>query len=144
MNSRRQNRHGPARNHKPRRGASVVEMAVVAPLAFLLTIGVIVGGMGVFRYNQVAGLAREGARWASVRGREYQNNAHRSRVTSEDVVSEVIRKKSVALDPKRLQCEVTWGPNDTTVSVTLRYEWIPGVSGQGGVFQSTAVMFVSY
>ena len=109
-----------------------------------LTIGVIVCGMGVFRYNQVAGLAREGARWASVRGREYQNNAHRSRVTSEDVVSEVIRKKSVALDPKRLQCEVTWGPNDTTVSVTLRYEWIPGVSGQGGVFQSTAVMFVSY
>ena len=119
-------------------------MAVVAPLAFLLTIGVIVGGMGVFRYNQVASLAREGARWASVRGREYQNDAHRSRVTSDDVLSEVIRKKSVALDPKRLQCDMTWGPNDTTVSVTLRYEWIPGVFGKGGVFQSTAVMFVSY
>ena len=50
-----------------RRGAAVVEMAVVAPLVVLFLFGLIVTGLGVFRYNQTAYLAREAARYASVR-----------------------------------------------------------------------------
>lgn len=127
-----------------RRGASVVEMAVVAPLVFALTIGVILGGLGVFRYNQVAGLAREGARWASVRGTDYRRMNQAPRITATDVLNEVILKRSVALDRKLLQCDLDWGPNDSTVSVTLRYQWIPEAFFEGAVFKSTAVMFVSY
>lgn len=126
-----------------RRGASVVEMAIVAPLVFAMTIGVIMGGLGVFRYNQVASLAREGARWASVRGPEYQRLNQAPRPTADDLMAEVISKRSVALNQKLLQCDLVWGPNDSTVSVTVRYQWIPEAFFEGGIFQSTAVMFAS-
>jgi hypothetical protein len=97
----------------------------------------------VFRYNQVAGLAREAARWASVRGAEYRRQTNTAPVTASDLLNEVVLKKSVALDPRYLQCELNWGPGDSTVSVTLRYQWIPEGYFEGAVFKSTAVMFVS-
>ena len=37
----------------------------------MLMICIIIGGMGVFRYQQVAGLAREAARYACVHGSEW-------------------------------------------------------------------------
>src|SRR5262245_37729382 len=55
-----------------RRGAVLVESAVVFPVFMILLLGLIVGGMGIFRYQQVAWLAREGARYASVRGADYK------------------------------------------------------------------------
>ena len=51
-----------------RRGAAAVEFAAVAPVLILLLFGTVVGGLGIFRYHQVATLAREAARYASVRG----------------------------------------------------------------------------
>ena len=51
-----------------RRGAVAVENALVLGVMFSLILGVIVLGMGVFRYQEMAYLAREGARWASVHG----------------------------------------------------------------------------
>jgi Flp pilus assembly protein TadG len=56
------------RRKSRRRGGTVVECAVIYPLTFLLIIGLMVGGFGVFRYQEVASVAREGARWASVHG----------------------------------------------------------------------------
>src|SRR6266404_7733612 len=55
-----------------RPGATVVEFAVVAPVTFLLILGLIVGGLGVFRYQEVAHLAREATRYASTHGGQYQ------------------------------------------------------------------------
>jgi hypothetical protein len=54
-----------------RRGAALVEFALVAPLVFLLLLGLIVGSFGVYRYLQVAALAREASRWAAVHGADY-------------------------------------------------------------------------
>ena len=54
-----------------RRGATILEFAVVAPITFLLILGLIVAGMGVFRYQEVAHLAREGSRYASTRAGDY-------------------------------------------------------------------------
>jgi Flp pilus assembly protein TadG len=65
-------------NHRQNRrwGAHVVECAFVYPLLFLLLIGLVVGGAGVHRYQQVAHLAREAARFASVHAGQYlQENA---------------------------------------------------------------------
>jgi hypothetical protein len=60
----------------PRRAGVLVEAALVLPIAFLLILGVLIGGMGVFRYQEVAHLARRTARYAAVHGGQYaQDNA---------------------------------------------------------------------
>ncbi|MHC5540093.1 TadE family protein, partial [Singulisphaera rosea] len=48
---------------RSRRGAVMAESAVVYSALMLLLLGMITVGLGVFRYQQVASLAREGARW---------------------------------------------------------------------------------
>jgi Flp pilus assembly protein TadG len=54
-----------------RPGAVLVETAVVLPVVLLLLLGLLVGGMGVVRYQEVAHLAREGARYASTHAGRY-------------------------------------------------------------------------
>jgi Flp pilus assembly protein TadG len=50
------------------RGQSLVEFALVSTVFFMTMFGTIIFGIGVWRYNMVADLAQEGARWASVHG----------------------------------------------------------------------------
>ena len=54
-----------------RRGATLVEFALVLPVLLLLTLGTMVGALGVFRHQQVAAFAREAARYAVVHGGTY-------------------------------------------------------------------------
>lgn len=54
-----------------RRGATLVESALVYPVVFLVMLGIILLGTAVFRYQQVAHIAREASRWASVHGGKY-------------------------------------------------------------------------
>lgn len=120
-----------------RRGVTVVECAVIYPVTFLLLLGLVVGGMGVFRYQEVAALAREGARYASTHGAQYRKDANlgtgtagSSSPTSSqstfwyavnptlssgsdtswagDVYSQCIRPNLVALNPSSLNVQVGW------------------------------------
>lgn len=50
------------------RGQSLVEFAFASIVFLLVMFGTIEFGIGIWRYNMVADLAQEGARWASVRG----------------------------------------------------------------------------
>lgn len=61
-------------NHR-RRATTVVECAVVYPVTFLILLGLIIGALGVFRYQEMAGLAREACRYASVHGAQYRRDA---------------------------------------------------------------------
>jgi Flp pilus assembly protein TadG len=104
----------PATRHFRRcRGAAAVEFAVVAPVVLLFIFGLIVGGLGVFRYQEVAHLAREGARYASTHGGMYQQQgiAQQTGVpavaTSSDL-SSYLATKMVLLDPSSLQVGVSW------------------------------------
>jgi Flp pilus assembly protein TadG len=58
-----------------RPAAVAVECAVVYPLTFLLVLGLIILAQGVARYQEVATLARAGARYASVHGANYRKDA---------------------------------------------------------------------
>jgi Flp pilus assembly protein TadG len=142
-----------------RRGATLVEFAVICPLMFLLLFGLLIGGMGIFRYQQVAALAREGARWASVRGGQYAaENAGVTAATSESVYNEVILPKAVSLQPELLSCNVTWNGGNMpsqvvadngravtgTVRVTITYQWIPEGIFSSVNLTSTAVMPIHY
>lgn len=58
-----------------RHGATLVECAVVYPLTFFIILSMIIGAMGIFRFQEMAHLARDAARWGSVHGNQYRRDA---------------------------------------------------------------------
>jgi Flp pilus assembly protein TadG len=122
-----------------RRGATALEFAITCPIVFFLIFATIVGSLGVFRYQEVAALAREGARYACVHGSEYAQVTGQPAATAQDVFDKAIKPRLVALDPSKLTCEVTWNttndplrvdedvetPVGNTVSVKVTYVWLP-------------------
>ena len=122
-----------------RKGTTAVEFAVTCPIVFFLLFSTFVGGLGVFRYQQVASLAREGARWACVRGGQYEKETGKPAATPEDVYNEVIQPAAATLNEEHLNYEVTWDksnmplqviddvqePFGNTVTVTVTYQWFP-------------------
>src|SRR5262245_31562575 len=96
----------------PRHGAHTVEAAMVYPVVILIILALIVGGLGIFRFNQIANLAREGARWASVHGITYSQelkNSSTAVTTGSDIYTNAIKPKLVDLDTTKLTVAITWG-----------------------------------
>jgi Flp pilus assembly protein TadG len=59
-----------------RSGAHLVECALVFPIALFLLLFLLVGGLGIYKYQQVCQLARNAARFAACHGGQYaQENA---------------------------------------------------------------------
>ena len=122
-----------------RRGTTAVEFAIACPILFFLLLTITVGGMGVFRYQQVAALAREGARWACVHGGEYEKQTKKPAATAEDIFNQAILPAATTLKPEHLTYSVTWDqsnmplqvtddvqePFGNTVTVTVTYQWFP-------------------
>ena len=122
-----------------RRGTTTVEFAITCPIVFFLVFAIIVGGLGVFRYQEVAAMAREGARWASVHGGQYAEEKNLTAATAADIYTNAIAPGAVGLDPSKLSYTVTWDRNNwplwvdedvehpigNTVTVTVTYQWIP-------------------
>ena len=135
------------RNPTPRRGASVVECAVVYPATFLFVLGLAIGALGVFRYQEVAALAREGARYASVRGYAYSMATGNMPATASDVYKNAILPNAVGLDTSQLTYSVTWNPDNmqgSYVSVRVNYHWLPEAFLGGVTLSSTSSVQVSY
>jgi len=134
------------RTHQ-RKGTTVVECAIVFPMLFLLVLGVLIGALGVFRYQEVASLAREASRWASVHGANYEFNSGKKAATASDVYDKVIRPKLVALDPKKLTYKVTWDPDNrqgSKVTVSIDYNWAPEAFLGSIKLSSTSTTLMSY
>jgi Flp pilus assembly protein TadG len=123
-----------------RRGVTIIECAIVYPALFILLLGLLIGGMGVFRYQEVASLAREAARYASTHGAQYRKDAGMSTGTltdwSSDIYTNAISPNIIALDPNSLSYTVTYpdvinmpGTPDnwpgSNVTVTVSYQWMP-------------------
>jgi Flp pilus assembly protein TadG len=125
--------------HNRRRGTTTLEFAITCPIVFFLIFATIVGGLGVFRYQEVAAMAREGARWASVHGGQYAKETNQPAATPQDIFNNAIVPGAVALDPSKLSYTVTWNQNNwplyvdndvetptgNTVTVTVTYQWVP-------------------
>jgi hypothetical protein len=97
-----------------RRGAVIVESAFVLPVVFLLILALAVGGMGIFRYNEVANLARLTARYAAVHGGQYaQENAAAIKagtlptVDANYLTQNVADTNAMVLDTSKLNVSVT-------------------------------------
>lgn len=123
-----------------RRGATLVETAIVLPVTFFLILGLVVGVLGVFRYQQVAALTRAAGRYASTHGASYRKAAGLPRGTAADwrtdIQTNAIQPALVLLDPDLLTFQASWPdvsnqpgqpdnwPN-STVTVTISYQWFP-------------------
>ena len=125
----------------------ILEFALALPVLLMLTLGTIVLALGVSQYQAVALLAREGARWASVHGTEYQATTGNPAATATDVYTKVIAPKGALANPTSLTSSVTWSPNNqpgSTVTVTVKCQWSPQVYLGTLNLSSTAVMTVAY
>jgi Flp pilus assembly protein TadG len=136
---------------RKRRGALAVEGAIVYSVLFILLLGLIVGGIGVFRYQQAACLAREGARWASLRGGDWQTDNNQQATTQEQILQQGVLPFAAGMDPSSVAIQVefvnraanqvsAWDKvshpptsrdllnNVATnrVRVTVSYQWVPG------------------
>jgi Flp pilus assembly protein TadG len=141
-----------------RRATTLVEAALVYPVAILLTLGLVIVAQGVYDYQQVAALAREGARWASVHGGQYQQDTGNAKATPSSVYNNAILPKAVGLDTTQLSYSITWdnaseiptyddsSGNVVTnnVYVTVTYRWVPVAYLSPVTLQSTSVMAMQY
>jgi hypothetical protein len=116
----------------------------------MLTFGTCSTAMGVYYYELVATLAREGARYASVHGWQYQQDVNGGNpVTASDIYNNAILPMAVGLNPSDLTYSVTWNttnsPYNNSVSVTVTYQWTPDLYITGPLnLTSTSVMPMSY
>jgi Flp pilus assembly protein TadG len=125
-------------SNRRRRGATVVEAAIVLPTVFLFIIGMCVISLGTYRYQQVASLAREGARYASVHGSQFYA-ATETDYLSSDIISNAITPMAVGLNPNNLTCHVQWG---TAANARGTWVWNDDSSGKG--FESKTALPASY
>jgi Flp pilus assembly protein TadG len=108
-----------------RRGIAVVECAVVYPVVMLLLLGTVIMGLGIFRYEQLQTLAREGARYASVRGPSYATATGNAQASTSTVLTYL---DGMAVGISGFTCtSVSYSATSLpcTVSVTLTYTWKP-------------------
>lgn len=139
-------RSRPARGR--RRGATLLEYAVALPILLMLTLGMVSLGQGASQSQMIAMLAREGARYASVRGADYQAATGKSATTQADVVAGGITPRVAGFPAGSLTTAVAWSSPDqavgSTVTVTVSYSY-PSAAYLGTVpMSSTAVMTISY
>jgi Flp pilus assembly protein TadG len=111
-----------------RSGAALVEAAFVVPVILLLLYGVFCGAIMVITVDQVDTAAREGARWASVRGAMYQFDSHQPAATADDV-NTYTKAQGVTLDTTQMTVNTTWNTSNRPgnyVTVEVIYNW-PGL-----------------
>ena len=156
---------------KTRTGSVLVETACVYPVVFMILLGIMLLGTSVFRYQQVAHISREAARWASVHGSLYAKEKYTTAATAQDVYDNAIAPQAAGMKLTGLSYSVTWnadasgklltGPTSTvpatdpvsglpvyvavsnTVTVTVTYTWDTGLFGVIPV-SSTSTNTISY
>jgi Flp pilus assembly protein TadG len=111
-----------------RSGAALVEAAFVLPVLILLLYGIFCGALMVLAVDEVDTAAREGARWASVRGSSYQFNTLQPAATADDIKT-FVKDQPVTLDKSLMTVNVSWQGSNRPgqyVTIEVRYQW-PGM-----------------
>jgi Flp pilus assembly protein TadG len=117
-----------SRRSRRRRGTSAVEFAIVCPITFFLLFAIMIGSVGIYRYQKVAALAREASRWASVRGQEYEMETGNHSATAEDIFQQAILPQAAGLDTSLLTYAVEWDQSNAPISIDPATEKIRGNS----------------
>ncbi len=138
---------------------------------FLIVFAIILLGIAVSGYQQVAHTAREASRWASVHGAQYAKENNTTAATPQDVYTNAIAPYASGLQAEGVTYSVTWNTDangnpiktptrtvpvvdpatglsknvavSNTVTVTITYTWNTGMFGTIPV-ASTSVNTISY
>jgi hypothetical protein len=115
-----------------RSGATTVEAAVVLPVVFFFILAMVVGCVTVFKQQEVAHIARETARFASLHGAQYAS-MNAAAITAgtlpsvdDSYLTSYTQDKAFTLDPSQLQVAVTMTviqPGSTSATNTETVEW---------------------
>src|SRR5690242_4560326 len=111
-----------------RSGAALVEAAIVVPVLLLLLYCLFCGAIMVITVDQVDTAAREGARWASVRGKQYEFETKNTAASASDI-SDYTKTQPVTLDTSQMTVTSSWNTNNRPgnyVTVQVTYNW-PGL-----------------
>jgi Flp pilus assembly protein TadG len=93
--------------HNHRRGSSLPETAIIMAVLLSMMIGIVDFGRAMYTYAFVAQLARQGARWATVRGSQCTLLDHCNAQTSD--VQTYVRSLSVgATTANGITATATW------------------------------------
>jgi Flp pilus assembly protein TadG len=104
------------------RGSTVVESALAMTVFFMLVLGIMDMSCMVMAHNTLAYAAREGIRWASVRGAASGSPADAA------MVSAYVKSRMISLNPAAAAVTTTWTPNNnagSTINITVTYAYTP-------------------
>jgi Flp pilus assembly protein TadG len=107
------------RSHRER-GASLPETAIIMSALLLVLFGIIDFGRAMYTYAFVAQIAREGARWAMVRGSQCTVLNDCPNVSSAQVQSYVQSLSEGPTTASQISATATWPPS----------ECVPGSTGE--------------
>ncbi|PYT11574.1 MAG: hypothetical protein DMG59_26010 [Acidobacteria bacterium] len=128
---------------KGQRGSTLVEGALCFTVFLMILFGTIDFGRAVFAYNFTSYAAREGARYAIVRG---QSSGH---AASADDITNYIKREAVGLDPGAITVNTTWSPDNntgSTVQIQVQYAFqpiVPYMPSGPLSFSTTSRMLIS-
>ena len=131
------------RRRKNQRGSNLVETALCLTVFLMILFGIIDFSRAIFAYNFVSYAARQGARYAVVRG---QASGH---AASAGDVQNYVRQQAIALDSSAVNVNTTWSPDNSsgsTVQVQVRYSFspiLPYIPGGSYSLSSTSRMLIS-
>jgi Flp pilus assembly protein TadG len=132
------------------RGSSLPEMAIVASALLALVFGIMDFGRALYTYGFVAQLAREGARWAIVRGSTCTVLDH-CNAKSSDVQTYVESLSEGMTKSSSIAVTATWPNNNcnvagclVTVSVKYPFQFMTGILPSASfLISSTSQMVIS-
>ncbi len=107
------------------RGAAFVEFGLLAPILFLVTVGIVDFGRMVWLSNTVEHAATEGARYAAVHG------SNKATVATTQTITDFVEGQAELIPPNDMNIVVSWTPTDdndpgstVTVQVTYNFEYL--------------------
>jgi Flp pilus assembly protein TadG len=130
-------------------GQSAVEFAMGATAVLVLMFAIFNMAQAVYAYNWVTYAAREGTRWAAVRGSDVKTSSN-PLTTASDVQS-YVEGETKGLNLSNMNVITTWSnpaevPGSTVaVNVTYQFNFTPPFSSLGPLnMSSTSQMVISY
>lgn len=151
-----------------RRGVVSTEFAFVAPILFMILLGILLGAIAIFRYQEMAWLAREGARYASTRNRQWATDASTTSGSTKTSLTEAelrtyLQSRVFLIPADDLTVTAVWQESsspqkvsfvegittvaDNTVTVTVGYTFqlsVPLMTDQTITVSSTATSPLGY
>lgn len=130
-------------------GATLIETALCFGILASLLIGAMMTGMLLFSYHFISEAAREGTRYAMVRGSMCSSWATACPASSADVQNYVRGLDYPIIDSTKLGVTTTWAQGNSPgnpVQVQVRYPFtlsIPFVSSRTVHLSSTSAMVIS-